>query len=156
MSIQKLIACGAIASMASMSASCTVLGQTSDDVQSIVRVLENYEQFVNAGDAQRVGGLYASDAILLPDRFDAFEGAENITGFYAFAFDALSLDIEFAIDPADIIVSGDVAYATTTSAGTRYIKEADQTVPEINRELWVFEEIDGEWKIVRYCFNQRQ
>ncbi|MEO1041062.1 MAG: DUF4440 domain-containing protein [Pseudomonadota bacterium] len=156
MSIQKLIAYGAIVSIASMSASGTVLGQTSDDVQGIIRVLESYEQFVNAGDAQSVGGLYASDAILLPDRFDAFEGAENITGFYAFAFDALSLELEFDIDPSDIIVSGDVAYATTTSVGTRFIKEGNQTVPEINRELWVFEEIDGEWKIARYCFNQSQ
>ena len=126
------------------------------DTVKITEVLKSYEGFVNTGDADRLGALYADDAVLLPDRFDVFEGAEAITGFYAFAFSALTLELEFQIDPEDIVVDGDTAYATTTSTGTRFIKQANQTVPEINRELWVFEEVDGDWKIARYAFNKSE
>ncbi|MEO1662969.1 MAG: nuclear transport factor 2 family protein [Pseudomonadota bacterium] len=126
------------------------------ETQSIVDVLKRYETYANAGDYESLGGLYTADGVLFPDRFDVFLGAEDITGFYQFAFSALTLDIDFNIDPANITVAGDVAYATTDSAGTRYIKEADLTVPEVNRELWVFEKVDGEWKIARYCFNKSE
>ncbi len=126
------------------------------DTGQITDVLRSYESFVNESNAQGLGALYTEDAVLLPDRFEAFEGADAITGFYAFAFSALKLDLEFEIDPEDIVVDGDTAYATTSSTGTRFIKEANQTVPEINRELWVFEQVDGDWKIARYAFNKSE
>lgn len=128
----------------------------SSDTQKIIDLLKTYEASGNAGDYETLGALYTRDAILFPDRFETFEGAEAITAFYQMAFSALTLNIEFAIDPEQIILVGDTAYATTTSAGTRYIKEADQTVPEINRELWVFKNVEGEWKIARYCFNKSE
>ena len=126
------------------------------DEDRITEVLLSYETFVNEGDAAGLGSLYTEDAILLPDRFDAFEGAEAITGFYAFAFSALALDLEFMINSDDIVVAGDTAYATTSSTGTRLIRETNQTVPEVNRELWVFEQVDGEWRIARYAFNKSE
>ncbi len=126
------------------------------DTAQIAEVLRNYERFVNESNAVALGDLYSEASILLPDRFQAFNGAEAIGGFYAFAFRALTLDLEFAIDPADIVVAGDVAYATTSSTGTRLIKETGQTAPEINRELWVFERVEGDWKIARYAFNKSE
>ncbi|MEO0792822.1 MAG: SgcJ/EcaC family oxidoreductase [Pseudomonadota bacterium] len=126
------------------------------DTIAITNVLKSYEEFVNESDAEGLGSLYTEDAILLPDRFDRFAGQEAITGFYAFAFSALTINLEFTINTDEIIVAGDTAYATTTSTGTRFIKEANQTVPEINRELWVFEKVDGVWKIARYAFNKSE
>lgn len=126
------------------------------DTDRIVDLLRTYESYGNASDADGMGSLYTADAVLLPDRFDAYEGNEAITAFYAFAFSALSLDLVFEIDPEDIVVSGDTAYAVTTSAGTRSILETGQEVPEINRELWVFEQVDGEWMIARYAFNKSE
>lgn len=126
------------------------------DAGEIVDLLKSYEGFVNDGNAAGLGSLYTEGAVLLPDRFDVFEGNEAITGFYAFAFSALSLELEFDIDPENIVVSGDTAYAVTTSTGTRLIKETGQTMPEINRELWVFEDVDGDWMIARYAFNKSE
>ena len=126
------------------------------DTIAITNVLKSYEEFVNESDAEGLGSLYTQDAILLPDRFDPFAGQEAITGFYAFAFSALTINLEFTINSDEIIVAGDTAYATTTSTGTRLIKEANQTVPEINRELWVFERVDDAWKIARYAFNKSE
>ncbi len=126
------------------------------ETDRIVELLRSYESFGNASDAAGMGSLYTADAVLLPDRFDAYEGRDAITAFYGFAFSALSLDLVFEINPADIVVSGDTAYAVTTSEGTRTILETNQTVPEINRELWVFEQVDGDWMIVRYAFNKSE
>lgn len=147
---------GAIAFSATLATSGSALADGHGNLNQIVDVLRSYESFVNEGNAVGLGGLYTQDAVLLPDRFDVFEGSDAITGFYAFAFSALALDLEFEIDPDDIIVSGDTAYAVTTSTGTRTIRETNQTVPEINRELWVFEQIDGDWMIARYAFNKSE
>ncbi|MEM9434672.1 MAG: SgcJ/EcaC family oxidoreductase [Pseudomonadota bacterium] len=126
------------------------------DVEKLTELLRTYERFGNESNAEGMGSLYAEDAVFLPDRFDSFEGVEAITAFYAFAFSALTLDLKFSIEPEDFIVSGETAYAVTRSTGTRLIKETNQTVPEINRELWVFEKIEGEWKIARYAFNKSE
>lgn len=124
--------------------------------QSIATVLENYGKFVNASDAAQTAALYTKEAILFPDRMDTAVGSEAILGFYTYAFSLLTLKLEFSIDLKDIIVNGDFAYATTSSTGTRLFKESGQTVPEINRELWNFEKVAGEWKIARYMFNKTE
>ena len=146
----------ALALGATLATTGSVLADGHGDVREIVDVLRSYESFVNEGNAEGLGGLYTQNAVLLPDRFDVFEGSDAITSFYAFAFSALALELEFEIDPDDIVVSGDTAYAVTTSTGTRTIRETEQTVPEINRELWVFEQIDGDWMIARYASNKSE
>ena len=156
MTFKEITRSGALVLAATSAMAGMSLAGGHGDTDKIVDVLRSYESFVNDGNAEGLGELYTQDAVLLPDRFDVFEGSEAITGFYAFAFSALSLDLEFDIDPDDIVVSGDTAYAVTTSTGTRMIKETGQTVPEINRELWVFEQVDGDWMIARYAFNKSE
>ncbi|MEL7541735.1 MAG: DUF4440 domain-containing protein [Pseudomonadota bacterium] len=128
----------------------------NSEVVEIVALLRAYERLVNASDAEGLGGLYSADGVLLPDRFEVFEGVQNITTFYAMAFSMLTLQLKFSIDPKYILVSNNIAYATTNSTGTRLIKEANETVPEINRELWVFKKDSDDWKIARYCFNKSE
>ncbi len=147
---------GVLALGATLATTESALADGHGDMGQIVDVLRSYESFVNEGNAEGLGGLYTQDAVLLPDRFDVFEGSDAVTGFYAFAFSALALELEFEIDPDDIVISGDTAYAVTTSTGTRTIRETGQTVPEINRELWVFEQVDGDWMIARYAFNKSE
>ena len=78
-------------------------------------------------------------------------GSEDILKSYEFIFSQIQLNIEFYID--EIVVNGDFAFATTSSKGTTLIHANGQTVPEENRELFVFEKIDGTWKIARYIFS---
>lgn len=156
MTLNTLLKIAATALVPMLSTGGAVSAGGHGEVEKLTELLITYESFGNSSDAKGMGSLYAKDAVLLPDRFDAYEGAEAITAFYAFAFDALTLDLEFTIDPEDIVVSGDTAYAVTTSTGTRLIKATNQTVPEINRELWVFEKLDGDWKIARYAFNKSE
>jgi hypothetical protein len=47
-----------------------------------------------------------------------------------------------------------MAFAVTSSKGTTLIHATGATVPEENRELFVFEKDNGAWRIARYMFNK--
>jgi hypothetical protein len=64
------------------------------------------------------------------------------------------LNIEFYIE--EIQVEGTMAFAVTSSKGTTFIHATGDTIPEANRELFVFEKINREWKIARYMFNKTE
>ena len=125
----------------------------STEKEQIIEVLHQYKKSTNTADAQLAASLYTDDAIMIPANFPKNVGKEAIYQFYKYAFSLLQLTLEFEIDPNQIEVIGEFAYATTSSTGTRLIRETGATVPEINRELWLFRHVDGEWKIARYMFN---
>ena len=64
----------------------------------------------------------------------------------------MQLAIEFYIE--EITVENSFAYAVTSSKGSTLIYATGKTVPEENRELFVFEKENGIWKIARYMFNK--
>lgn len=121
--------------------------------QKIVDVLHQYQKGTNTADAHLTASLYKEDAHLIPYGFAKAIGKKAIFEFYDYAFSLLQLTLDFAIYMDEIIIHGDVAYATTTSLGTRVIRESKATIPEDNRELWIFEKIHDDWKIARYMFN---
>jgi hypothetical protein len=49
-----------------------------------------------------------------------------------------------------------MAFAVTSSKGTTMIHATGDTVPEANRELFVFEKLNERWKIARYMFNKTE
>jgi len=125
----------------------------NDDKQKIVEVLHHYQKGTNTADAKLTASLYTEDAIMIPAGFATNFGKEAIFRFYDYAFSLLQLTLEFDINEDQIIIDGDTAYATTSSKGTRFYRENKETVPEINRELWLFKKMGGQWKIARYMFN---
>lgn len=122
--------------------------------QKIEDVLERYREAVNTSNAEALASLYQEDAILLPADFPVATGKTAIHNFYAYAFSVLQLELDFNINPDQIMINHDLAYATTDSTGTRLIRESSVTLPEINRELWIFGKVEGDWKIARYMFNK--
>lgn len=120
--------------------------------QQIERLLSEYKHSLNTSDAALAQSLYAKDGVFMPTGAPSAIGSENILKSYEFIFSQIQLSIEFYID--EIVVNGDFAFATTSSRGTTLIHANGQTVPEENRELFVFEKIDGAWKIARYMFNK--
>ena len=81
-------------------------------------------------------------------------GSEGILQSYRFVFSRIQLNIEFFTE--EIQVEGNMAYAVTSSKGTTLIRASGDTIPEANRELFVFEKVDGVWKIARYMFNKTE
>jgi len=118
----------------------------------IEHLLAQYETSLNTSSAALAQSLYAKDGVFMPTGAPSAIGSEEILKSYEFIFSQIQLNIEFSID--EIVVDGNLAFATTSSKGTTLIHANGETVPEENRELFVFEKIDGSWKIARYMFNK--
>lgn len=125
---------------------------TTTEKQAIEKMLFSYRDALNASDVAQVLSLYSQDGVFMPSNGPSAIGQEQIKGSYEFVFKTIKLNIEFFID--EIVVNEDYAFARTTSKGTTLIHASGQTVPEENRELFVLQKVDGQWKISRYMFNK--
>ena len=120
--------------------------------QEIESLLMTYKGTLNTCNADKATSLYTKDGIFMPTGAPSAIGTEQIKGAYEFVFSQIQLNIEFFIE--EILVEGDFAFATTGSKGTTLIHATGETIPEENRELFVFEKVNNEWKIARYMFNK--
>lgn len=123
-----------------------------EEKQKIEALLSEYKKSLNTSNASLAQSLYAKDGIFMPSEAPSAIGSANILKTYEFIFSQIQLTIEFIIE--EIEVENNFAFATTSSAGTTLIRATGETIPEANRELFVFEKIDGDWKIARYMFNK--
>ncbi len=140
--------------LAALTISAHVNAQSKNDAnkKQIEAVIGVYQKALAGADASLAASLYTKNAKFMPQGGPSATGTEAIKGSYAYVFSLLTPTIEFAID--EIVFVGKVAYVTSTSKGTSLIKANNQTVPEINREMFLFEKENGRWKIARYIFNK--
>lgn len=119
---------------------------------AIEKLLFSYRDALNASDVNKVLPLYTNDGVFMPSNAPSAMGQDQVKAAYEFVFSQIQLNIEFYID--EIVVNGDYAFARTTSKGTTLIHANKQTVAEENRELFVLQKTNGQWKIARYMFNK--
>lgn len=122
--------------------------------QKIETLLSEYEKSLNTSNAKLAQSLYTKDGIFMPTEAPSGIGSEGILKSYEYVFSQIQLNIKFFIE--EIQVEGNMAFAVTSSKGTTLIRATGDTIPEANRELFVFEEVNGEWKIARYMFNKTE
>ena len=120
--------------------------------QEIESLLMAYKETLNTSNAEKATSLYTKDGIFMPIGAPSAIGTESIKGAYDFVFSQIQLNIEFYIE--EITIENTMAYAVTSSKGSTLIHENGETIPEENRELFVFEKENGIWKIARYMFNK--
>lgn len=125
-----------------------------EEKQKIENLLGEYQKSLNTSDAKLAQSLYTKDGIFMPTEAPSGIGPEGILKSYEYVFSQIQLNIEFFIE--EIEVEGNMAFAVTSSKGTTLIHATGDTIPEANRELFVFEKVDGEWKIARYMFNKTE
>ena len=125
-----------------------------EEKQKIEALLDEYKKSLNTSDAKLAQSLYTKDGVFMPTEAPSGIGSEGILKSYEFVFSQIQLNIEFFIE--EIEVEGNMAFAVTSSKGTVKILENGVEAPEANRELFVFEKVDGEWKIARYMFNKTE
>lgn len=122
--------------------------------QKIEALLSEYQKSLNTSDAKLAQSLYTKDGIFMPTEAPSGIGSEAILKSYEFVFSQIQLNIEFFIE--EIQVEGNMAFAVTSSKGSTLIHATGDNVPEANRELFVFEKVNNEWKIARYMFNKTE
>jgi uncharacterized protein (TIGR02246 family) len=125
-----------------------------EEKQKIEALLSEYKKSLNTSDAKLAQSLYTKDGVFMPTEAPSGIGSEGILKSYEFVFSQIQLNIEFFIE--EIEVEGSMAFAITSSKGTVKIHANGVEAPEANRELFVFEKVDGEWKIARYMFNKTE
>jgi len=126
--------------------------EQTTEKSAIEKLLFSYRDALNTSDVNKVLPLYTNDGVFMPSNAPSAVGQEQIKASYEFVFKTIQLKIEFFID--EIQVEGNMAFAVTSSKGTTLIHANGQTVPEENRELFVLQKVEGQWKISRYMFNK--
>jgi len=125
---------------------------SSPEQTAIESLLYAYGDALNAASVPQVLALYTPGGVFMPTGAPSASGPEQVRQSYEGIFQNIRLHIQLHI--LEIVVSGDYAFASTTSAGTTLIHATGQTVPEENRELFVLQRLEGQWKIARYMFNK--
>jgi uncharacterized protein (TIGR02246 family) len=120
--------------------------------QAVATLLANYQDALNQSDTDAVMRLYASDGVFMPQHSPSSVRADAVRKAYDAVFKAITLKVRFEV--AEIHeIAPDWVIARTNSAGTVKVKATGGGGPEANQELFVFQNVDGTWKIARYCFS---
>src|SRR6266851_5524143 len=95
--------------------------------EAVAAVLAKYQDALNQSDTEAVRKAY--DAV----------------------FKTIKLTVKFTV--AEVLeMAPNWVLARTNSAGKVKVHTTGEAGPEANQELFVFQKIDGTWKIARYCF----
>jgi uncharacterized protein (TIGR02246 family) len=121
------------------------------DENAVASVLKDYQVALNRSDAEAALKLYAPDGVFMPQHGPASVGTAAVRKAYEAVFGAIILTVEFEIAEVRQLAP-DWVLARTTSAGTTKNNATGAAGPEANQELFLFQKIDGAWKIARYCF----
>ncbi|MGH2416588.1 MAG: YybH family protein [Microcystaceae cyanobacterium] len=123
-------------------------------MEQIQQVMQEYEQALNASDANAVLALYSREPIFMPQFAPAQVGRDAVRGTYEQIFQTIQLQVKFTIHEVELM--GEIAYARTTSSGTVTELANHKTTSEGNNELFIFKQENGNWKIQRYLFASSQ
>ncbi len=124
----------------------------NSEEQAIIAVLMKYQDALNQSSTDAVMKLYAPDGVFMPQHFPSSVGTVAVRGAYEGVFAAITLKVEFKV--VEVLQTGGTwAFARTNSAGTTTLHATGVSGAEANQELFVFQKIEGEWKIARYCFS---
>ena len=120
--------------------------------KAVAAVLAKYEDALNQSDTDAVMKLYASDGVFMPQNSPSSVGAKEVRRAYDAVFKTIKLTVQFSLEEV-VELAPDWVFARTNSAGTVKIHATGAGGPEANQELFLFQKIDGTWKIARYCFS---
>jgi uncharacterized protein (TIGR02246 family) len=120
--------------------------------KAVAAVLAKYQDALNQSDTDAVMKLYAPDGVFMPPNSPSSVGAKEVRRAYDAVFRTIKLTVKFNI--AEVVqMAPNWVFARTNSAGTVKVLASDAGGPEANQELFLFQKIDGVWKIARYCFS---
>ena len=120
--------------------------------KAVAEVLAKYQDALNQSDTDAVMMLYAPNGVFMPQNSPSSVGAGDVRKAYDAVFKTISLTVQFNV--AEVVEIGpNWVFARTNSAGTVKVHATGAGGPEANQELFLFQKIDGAWKIARYCFS---
>ena len=120
--------------------------------KAVAAVLAKYQDALNQSDTSTVMRLYARNGVFMPQNSPSRVGAEQVRKAYEAVFKTIKLTVQFNV--AEVVeMAPNWVFARTNSAGTVKVLATGAGGPEANQELFLFQKIDGAWRIARYCFS---
>ena len=120
--------------------------------KAVAEVLAKYQDALNQSDTDAVMKLYVLDGVFMPQNSPSSVGAGEVRNAYDAVFKTIKLTVKFNV--AEVLeMAPNWVFARTNSAGTVKVLATGVGGPEANQELFLFQKVDGEWRIARYCFS---
>jgi uncharacterized protein (TIGR02246 family) len=120
--------------------------------KAVAEVLARYQDALNQSDTDAVMKLYAPNGVFMSQNNPSGIGADRVRRAYDAVFKTIKLTVKFEV--AEVVeMAANWVFARTNSAGTVKVHATGAGGPEANQELFLFQKIDGAWKIARYCFS---
>jgi uncharacterized protein (TIGR02246 family) len=119
---------------------------------AVADALVRYERALNTSDVDAALDLYAPDGVFMPQNSPSSVGADAVRKAYERVFGTITLRVAFSVAEVRQLAP-EWALARTNSTGTSTVHATGVTNSEGNQELFIFQRIDDDWKIARYCFS---
>ena len=122
------------------------------DIAAVKEVHNQYAAAVIAGDVDAWVSLWSDDGVRMAPDAPTFFGKEEIRASVEDGFDLFSM--QMTIDFAEVVVSGDWAFARGPYTHMLTPKAGGKTSSFVGKYLTIFQrQADGSWKIYIDCFN---
>ena len=120
--------------------------------KAVADVLAKYQDALNKSDTDAVMKLYAFDGVFMPQNSPSSVGTDEVRKAYYAVFQTIKLTVKFTV--AEVVeIAPNWVFARANSGGTVKVHATGAGGPEANQEVFLFQKIDGAWKIARYCFS---
>lgn len=104
----------------------------------------------NAGDADKIVGLYAADGVVMPPHAPAAQGSDAIRKFVTDdSAKAKEAGVTLAIEPTSASASGDIAW----QAGTYKVTDSSGNAVDSGKFVELRRNVDGKWMITHDIWN---
>lgn len=128
---------------------------TAADEEAIRAIMKEATAAHRAGDAQRWAALFASDAVVMPANQASLEGQEAVARMGQEMFQTFTSTAQ--VEPVELEVAGDWAFARTKLTGTLAPKAGGTPVQLDGKEIAIFRrQADGTWKVARLIGNSNR
>jgi uncharacterized protein (TIGR02246 family) len=128
--------------------------QTSDAEEAIRRVIAATAAANNAGDVDAWVALFAPDFVYMAPGAPAVSTRDALVAVARAGFIHTA---SIRIEPVEIQLMGDWAFARTAVSGSVVIRGSGNTVTVDNKQLVVYRrQPDGQWKIARLITNNNR
>jgi len=115
------------------------------------KLINTYGEGLTNRDVDGILELYSSDPVFMPEYAPPAVGREAVRKAYEWVFATLKLNGRFIVHEAE--VTGDTAWARTSSTGRFTVIATGVEADVANSELFLFKREHGAWKIHRYIFT---
>lgn len=121
--------------------------------KAVYELINRYQTALNAGDTPTILSLFAPESYSQWNEKPTADSNEKRRQQYDNLFKNEKFETEFAYDSVN--VNGNMAYVRTHHhRGATVTRISDgATLIDLNREVFVLEKQQGQWKIVVYTFN---